>query len=347
MNMTGKLRLTYLLARRGPAIALALVVVGTLVVGAAGWMYATPETTQVTDRTNVQTVRSELHSSARVTGNSTLYEDGTRLRDPPVYLSSAMPTATLNLTIAVPSDQPVRVAREVTLVYRATRDGETFWQQSRRLAREETTTRSGEATTLARLDPQAIQQRVGQLQTEIGTAGSITVELRYAVTYETDRYEGRFETAVPLTLTDGWYAIDTESVERTHGTPETRTVIVPDPNRGLYSGAGVLGGISILAGVAIGGVYYTRLRNVREAALAHSVHRERYDDWISRGTVPETLEAPTIRTESLEELIDVAIDTNNRVIHDSDRELYVVFTAAATYYFDSGSWWLDGLVNDA
>lgn len=342
MNMTGKLRLTYLLARRGPTIALALVVVGTLILGAAGWMYATPETTQVTDQTNVQTVRSELHSSARVTENSTLYDEGTRLRDPPVYLFSAAPTATLNLTTAAPSNQPVRVAQEVTLVYKATRNGETFWQQSRRLAQEETTTQSGEATTVAQLDPRAIQQRVDQLQTEIGTAGSITVELRYTVAYETDRYEGRLETAVPLTLTDDWYAIDTESVERTHGTPETRTVTVPDPNRGLYSGAGLLGGVSILAGVIIGGVYYTRLRNVSEEALAYSVHQERYDDWISRGTIPETLEAPTIQTESLEELIDVAIDTGNRVIYDSDRELYVVFTGAATYYFDGESWWFDG-----
>jgi hypothetical protein len=341
-NVVGALRLKYLLARHGPTLALALVLGGALLVGAAGWASATPETTQVTDRTDVETVRSELHSSARVTGNSTLYENGTRLHDPPVYLLAATPAATLNLTTTVPSDGSVRIAQELTVVYTATRDGETFWQRSQELARTETTTQSGNVTIRARLDPQAIQQRASQFRNEIGTAGSIAVELRFTVVYETNRYEGRFATTVPLTLTDDWYAIDAKSVDRTHGTPVTRTVTVPNQNDALHLGAGLLGGISILLGAGIGGVYYTRLQAIDEASLAHRVHRERYDGWISRGTVPETLDTPTIQTESLEELVDVAIDTRSRVIYDPDRELYVVFTDAATYCFDSDDWWFTG-----
>jgi len=343
MSMIGKHRLKYLVVRRGPAIALALVVVGALVGGVAGWAYADPETTQVTDQTERQTVRSELHSSARVTGNSTLYDEGTRLHDPPVYLFSAAPTATLNLTTAVPSARSIRTTQNLTVVYTATRDGETFWQRSDELQRQETTAQSGSVTTRARIDPRAIQQRAARFESEIGTAGSVDVKLRLTVTYETDRYEGRLTTAVPLAITDNWYAIDSKSTERTHSTPVTRTVTVPDQNRDRYLGAGLLGGVSILVGSAVGGVYHARFRDVREETLVHRIHRERYDDWISRGTVPDTLAAPTVRTESLEGLVDVAIDTETRVVYDPDQKLYVVFTDAATYRFDG--WWFDGPSN--
>lgn len=337
--MIGKHRLKYLITRQGPMIALALVLVGALVIGAAGWMYATPETAEVTDQTNRVTISSGLHSNARVTGNSSLYETGTQLHDPPVYLFSATPTATLNLTTTVPADQSVDVTQEVTVVYTATRDGEPFWQRSSTLAREETTTQSGSVTTRTGLDPRAIQRQVTQLENEIGTAGSVSVRLQYTVIYETAQYEGQLTTTAPLTITDDWYVIGTESVERTHSTPVSRTVTVPDQNRDRYLIAGGLGGLLILAGTGIAGLYYTRLQDIDENALAYHVHRERYTDWISRGKLPESLQSPAIQTESLEDLIDVAIDTGNRAIYDSERELYVVFTDTATYYFDDGGWW--------
>lgn len=341
--MSAKLRLEYLVARRGPAVALALVVVGTLAVGAAGWAYANPQTTEVTDRTHTQTVDAELHSSARVTNDTELYESGTRLRDPPIYLYSAAPKATLNLTTKVPPDQPVRVTQEIAVVYTATRDGETFWNRSERLTRTETTTRSGSVTTDTRIDPRAIQRRVDRLQSEVGTAGSVDVRLRVAVSYETDRYRGEIATTAPIELSDDGYAIETASAERTHGTPVTRTVTVPRRNGDLYLGVGALGAVAILLGAGVAGAYFTRLRDVSEEPLEYRVHRNRYSDWISRGAIPEPMAEPSIRTESLEGLVDVAIDTDTRVVYDPDRELYAVFTEAATYYFEDAGWWFDDL----
>jgi hypothetical protein len=64
-------------------------------------------------------------------------------------------------------------------------------------------------------------------------------------------------------------------------------------------------------------------------------------DWISRGAIPESVAEPSIRTESLEGLVDVAIDADTRAVCDPDCELYAVSTEAATYYFEDPGWWFD------
>ncbi|MDY6765217.1 MAG: DUF5305 family protein [Halobacteria archaeon] len=57
-------------------------------------------------------------------------------------------------------------------------------------------------------------------------------------------------------------------------------------------------------------------------------------DWVSKGRVPsETMNGSSIEVDSLEDLVDVAIDTNNRVIEDTDRNKYVVINDEIVYTY--------------
>lgn len=329
--MTGFQRLHYLLARNGPTIAAALVVAGLLTLSGVGWAYTHPSTTEVTERTDVRTVGTELHTSAVVTGESALYADGTRLRDEPVYLLPTTPRSRINLTTTTPANASVQVEHHLELVYTVSRGDEAFWRRSRTLLREETT-RAGAVTASERIDAREIRERFERIRDEVGTAGTPRVALRLTVSYEVDGYSDRLALTVPIRFGDGWYEIGTDSAERTHGTPVTRTVTVPPRNRGLSLGAGAAGVLSVL----VGGTVLYRLRGRRHAdeERAHRVHRARYADWISTGELPAELGDRTVRTATLEDLVDVAIDTGNRVVHDPNKGLYVVFTETATYRYE-------------
>lgn len=331
--MAGRQRLRYHLARNGRTVAAVLVVAGLLTLGGVGWAYATPPTTEVTERTQTRTVHSELHTGAVVTGDSVLYSNGTRLRDEPIYLTTPTPRARVNATTTTPPNASVRVTQRLDLVYSVARENEVFWEDSRTLVREETT-RSGNVTAGARLDARAVRDRLDRIRDEVGTAGTPRVELRLTVTYEVDGYEGRLETTVPVRLGNDWYSIGTDSVERTHGTPVTRTVTVPRRNPGLYVGGGLAGGLSLVTGLVLTGLRRRRVGRCSERELAHRVHRARYSDWISTAELPADLGEPSVRTSSLEDLVDVAIDTGNRVVHDPERGVYAVFAATATYRYE-------------
>jgi len=329
--MPGLERLRYLLARNGTTVAAVLVVAGLLALSGVGWAYTHPPTTEVTERTDTRTVGTELHTSAVVTGDSALYANGTRLRDQPVYLLPTTARPRINLTTTTPSNASVRVEQHLELVYTVGRGDEVFWEQSRTLLREETT-RAGTVTAEERIDARAVRERFERIRDEVGTAGTTRVALRLTVSYEVDGYSDRLGLTVPVRFGDGWYEIGTDAVERTHGTPVTRTVTVPRRNRGLYVGVGGAGVLSVLVGGA--GLYRLRGRRHAEAELAHRVHRARYADWISTGELPAELGDRTVRTATLEDLVDVAIDTDNRVVHDPDKGLYVVFTGTATYRYE-------------
>lgn len=325
-------RVAYVLARYGPRVAVVLLLAGAAALGSAGWVAANPPTTEVTDRTNRVTVESTVTASALVTGNTSLYEEGTRLTDQPVYLDAATPRPRLTLRTALPGDRPVTVVHRVAVVYRATRNGETFWSNRTVLADETTTTSGDAATTRTHLSIPAVRSRLRAVRAEVGDAGSVEAVVRATVEYDLPAYDGTFEETVGLGLSRQSYTLDGASASRAHGTPETRVVTVPGRNpwpHRLLGGAGVA---ALLAGVAVG------VRHYREGGdadrLAHEVHRERYAEWISRGSVPAGLGDRAVQIESLEALVDVAIDTGNRVIADAERGHYAVIDGPTVYYFD-------------
>lgn len=332
MSRLAILRSKVVLARHGPALVLCFALVGTALLGGAGWAYANPPTTEVTTQTNEQTIRSEIHTSAVTTGNSSLYRPGTRLTDQPVYLLSSSPSVTLTQRTTVPEARPVRIEQRMTLRYRVSRDGSVFWEESHLLTRNETTTSTGELVTNTSVDIRGIRARLTEIQSEIGRAGAVRAQLVVAVSYETDQYDGELTEVVPVELTDTWYAVEASPVERTHGVQETRTVPLPTRNPlGYLLPAGI--GLSLLA--AAGAVAIGHHRGFDRPRLERRVQELRYTDWISTGSVSDLPTDTTISIDSLEGLVDIAIDTDSRVIRDEGHDVYVVISDSVLYYYGS------------
>lgn len=339
--MSSLLRLKRLVASHGVPIAVVLVIVGLLAFAGAWSTYTAVSSETVSEQVNQQTVATGLETRAVVTGNSSLYEQGEELRNLPVYFFEASPNLTLALETRSPADERVTVTQSIVLEFRATRDGEVFWSENRTLVRDSEQTREGVVRSSVSLDMPEIRSTVDDRRSEVSDVGVFHTDLLISVQYETQRYSGSFETATSLVMTGRAYWVAGDVAEsRTHAETVTRTVSGErDPL--TYGGLGLLGLLS-LAAAAAAALWHQRLDAL---AIETRLYRSNYEEWISDGEFPTGTSKKYVRINSLEDLVDIAIDSNKRVLYDEDFDLYAIIDADIIFYFstdpESVDSWLD------
>lgn len=328
MIPTPVLRVRHALATASRWTVALFLVLGMVLAGVGLWTYAHPPTTDVVDRENEQTVRSTLNVSANVTGNSSMFERGTRVSGLPVYFRSSMPRATLVRQTSVPADRPVEVTHELSLVYRVTREDELIWRDRTVLVADATTTESGSVVVRTPLDVREVTQRRREIRSEVGSAGTVSVVLRTNVTYRTGTYEGRLTDTTDVVLGSDWYDVPPTTAERTHARRVERTVAVGHQSPWPYAVPAGLGVGLVLVGVAT----LVFRRRGSPAATAREIHRRRHEEWISEGRLPPR-PAGVVTVETLDDLVDVAIDARKRVVHDVEDDRYVVVDGRTWYCY--------------
>lgn len=320
----------------GPPLAIGLAIIGALALGGAGWIYTHPPTTTVTDQTDKQTVQSALQTSAVVTGESALYREGDRIENQPVYFTSATPNLTLSVQTTVPDEQSVHVVQSIELVTVATYDGTAFWQNTRTLEREEMTTSNGTATTSTALDVRQLEEEIAPVRNEVGSAGSLAVFIRVTTAYETGQYSGTLRDRTRLQLSERTYTIAPVTLETTETTPKTREIVLPTRDASAYTIPAGIGVSALLGAVIVVGLYR---RRDRWETVEDQLHHGRYAEWISAGTLAVDIGEQYVPMETLEDLVDIGIDMNKRVIYDSGRGVYAVIDGEMVYYYGEESTW--------
>jgi hypothetical protein len=339
--MSFDLRLRAFLADYGTAVAAALVVISLAAAGGAWYLYDTPRTEQVSETVDRQEIRTAVDHSALVTGNTTLYERGERLSNQPVYLVDASPALDLTVRTAVP-EVPVDLRMRLSVRLAAVYDGEAYWESRRILVAERTTVQGGSHTVRTTLNATDLRNRLGEARNETAGVGTLSSALELNVSYETDRYSGTIERSVPVEFTERAYLVDGDvEVSRAESRTVTRTV-TRQRSPFQYGGAAVASALSMLLAIAIGRAVYGGIDRERiEAELA----RQRNSEWISRGELPTNTGGRHVRIDTLEDLVDIAIDSNRRVIHDAEFDAYAVVDENVVYYYAAGELavdtWLD------
>lgn len=326
--LPGRRKFRYLLATRGTVVIVTLALIAALAFLGAGATYANPSTIDVDTDSNQQTVEMTLSTHATATNATSMYNRGDRLEDQPVYLRSAAPSATVVAETAVLDASEVEHDQTTTLVYEArTRDGTVFWQDREQLAHEEA--RTDPVRSEATLDVEEIADRHRAITADLGDGGSAHVYVEIRTDYRTDSYAGTMVESSDLSLRTDSYAIEPIAATNTHGTPsvDTRT----DTTSGLSPGEMlflpyvtlVLGiGGAVAAGGAVVG--HRLRREIDPAVETAAIHYDRYEEWISRGALPPIDPRSVIVMETLADLVDVAIDTDGRVIYDPIQGCYAV-----------------------
>lgn len=310
MTVPGLLQLRLFATRHRRAMLVGLLAVALVATVGAGWAYAKPGETTATDRRHPQTVAGTVETSAVVTGDSSVFDRGETLTDRRVYLLEATPNLTLTGRVDAPAGATVR--QRLLVQYRVTRDDRVVWTDSRVLAAG-TEPRVGTTVNVSR-----VRARARRIQEAFGAAATVGMGLRYVVDYETDRYEGRLNATVPLTFTDRAYVVDGDlAAEETRTTPVTVTrQRSPD-----YATVGLLAGVALLASAGAA-VLLGRDDLPGLAADGEALQHQRYAEWVSRGRLPVFAADQHVEMDSLADLVNLAIDSNERVVYDAEQNSY-------------------------
>ncbi|MFB6251615.1 MAG: DUF5305 family protein [Halobellus sp.] len=353
------LRLKYLLSRYGTLAIVGLLLVSTVAFASAALAYAEPpETQQITEQTDKQSFETTVNTSAAVTENTTLYEPDQTLSNMPVYLLSASPNVTIRAQTAVPDDRAIAVTQQIRIELYATRAEDVFWRETRTLANDSAQVTDGRLETQATINVREIRDgRLNEVQSEVQGVGAVRAEIHVDTVYESDKYQGSLSVTTPMRITDRSYTIDApRSDERSHTTPVTRTVAVSGAEAavgasdlsnataqaGLLPGTGpnavgsdtaLRSGLGILALAAALVLWRVQDRLPDREGIEQAYDKLRYTEWISRGRIPESDTYQRVVIEEFVDLIDIAIDSDKRVIHDRTQDRYGVIDGTTIYQY--------------
>jgi hypothetical protein len=332
--MSVSVRSQRVIAHYGLVLGIILIIIGVVALGGAWFVFSNPPVNQVSEQTDQQRIQTSSETRAVVTGtNQTLYEQGRVLVDKSAYLFKVSPVMTLEITTSVPEGQPVTVQHRLSTTFTASRDEELFWSETRLLKHDDTQVRDGQASMEVSLNVTEMRNLISDRQSAVGGVGSFSHALNLTVDYDTGQYSGQISDRTLFTFAGGGYWLDGGlSGSASHSETVTRQE-TGSPNMSQVFILGGLGGLFLLLGIALA-ILYFRTPDVER--LETMIARSRYDEWISNGQIPTKSEREYIRIETLEDLVDIAIDQNKRVLYDANYDAYAVIESDHVYYFATG-----------
>ncbi|MDG5759178.1 DUF5305 domain-containing protein [Natronococcus sp. A-GB1] len=294
--------------------------------------------------------------SATVQEENEVFPVGTELSDRSMYFAEVAPELEATFTYAYDApDGDVAVDVEADRVIRSV--GETddeeeevleYWATNETLAQEETESLAPgeEQTTSFSVDvpettaeAEAIQEDLNESVGDLETVVEVQVALEGTIDGESvdrvDSYE------LVIEPDDATYAVEAPAAEeRTE--ERTEEVAVAGSSGGLSSVVLALLGVGSVAALGVLGVARRKGTLAPSAAELERINdqyeREEFDDWISRGRLPaEVRERSRIEIATLEDLVDVAVDCDRRVLEDErDGRYYVVDDRSVYVYVPEG-----------
>jgi hypothetical protein len=325
-------------------LVVALLVGGGLTYGA----YGTTETTVKQERTAQAQYVGTFDHEADVAVDGPVFDAGTTLSNRTTYFTRATPVldGTFRYSYSATDGGNVSVTATVEAVFRSVADGENggeYWRVTRPLNRTTASLSPGETVRLA------FSENVTELLNESqrydesvgGTPGSLEVAFVADVTTEgtvNGQSIDRSRTyRLGLDADDSVYRLDDPGTI-TNGTQQTRAVRT-QVQAGLL---GRLGGpallvVSLFGLLGLGTLRYQgrlALSEDERAYMAYERDRNEYDEWITAARLPPAArDGPTVEVASLEGLVDIAIDSDRRVIENGDDSEYVTVVDDVVYRF--------------
>lgn len=334
------MRLRALLDRRYAIVVAILLLLAA--VGAWG-VYAThvaPETE--TDERVVAswTGTGEFEHGATVVNETEAFPAGERVADRSTYFTTAMPEldgAYVYTYEGADGDLDVRTELELVIRSVGEEDDEeiVYWQVSEPLGEELTEgLDAGESHEIPfEVDVAATNDRIETIEEELDASpGDSELVVRARTSVEGSAAGEPVEESVVHDMhvepDDGTYTVGNPATyEESYESVERATVPVEQsPLRSIGSPLLLVASLACLGALVGARNRGTLVPDEDRTRIEHERRRAEFDDWISRGRLPPELrDRPRVAVESLEELVDVAIDSDRRVIEEvSDGSYYVV-----------------------
>ena len=328
----------------------ALVLAVLIVVGVVGlWMgytaFLSPATVSEEQTVSTWSKTATFTHSAEVTRRNPVYPVGTTLRDRTAYFPLIAPElgGEHRFDYAASENASVDARTTVRLLTRSTDGEETYWQSSTLLGSNDATDlRPGDTLrTDYRFNLNESRRTIERIDETFGDSIGDPEVVVQATTRVTGTVNGRtvdrtFTSSITLTPEGDAFVVDdpgrdresfeqTRRVQRTQEYPMLWKLSTPVLLIVGFGGAGLL----------------AWLRRLDQLSLSHEertrVVRARYEEWISHADLPAALDYPeskTVELHSLTDLVDVAADSNNRVLYDASQGRYAILDDERCYVYD-------------
>ncbi len=347
--MSVSIQIKHQVAVYGTVFGAVLIVLGLGAIMAGGYVFMNPPVEETPPQeTDVQEFSVAIDHSAEVVQQTPLYEPPATVENQPVYFINGTPTLRLHAVTDMPDDREINVTHELRLYREVSFQDTLFWDEQETLAIDSAVVEDGQLLVEADLEIESVAGRNAEIRQLVDGIGSVSTGIQLRTIYETesvegDAYEGELLAQSELEITDRAYWLSDEP-----SASSTESVTIPGSVDEQPPDTTVVGALGALAILLIGGgigliVWSARTADVRE--LEEQVYRSRYDEWISEGDFPTNAGKQYVYISSLEDLVDIAIDTGKRVIHDPDLETYGVVDDDLVYYHARDPMTIDSWVN--
>ncbi|MEF8785572.1 MAG: DUF5305 domain-containing protein [Haloarculaceae archaeon] len=332
----------------------AIVVVALVVALAGGYLtmgaYGETETRTEVHQTTVWESSGSFTHSAAVVNDTAVYDEGDRLHNRSSYFRELTPRldGAFVYTYTARDGGNLTSSATTRLVFRSVEDVEDgatteYWRLDSPLANRTATLSPGERLRVPfSVNVSAAEQRLDEVDAQFGgTPGTkelyLETELTLSGTRNGDPVDRTRTYQLPITPTDSVYEVGADGpvVHSGNQSQQVTEPVQPGPLRSY--GGPLLLVLGLATTICCVGGRYTGMLSVSDTErewVAYRDARNEFDDWISSVRIPET-EVPdsTVEVESLEDLVDIAIDTDGRVLEVTDRDTFFLFGEHRTYVY--------------
>ncbi len=287
--------------------------------------------------------------SAPITNDSLPFAAGERASNRPLYYTSLSKELVGSYRYGYTADSgSVNVTTDTYLLIRGGRIEnnnmtETYWEISEPLAADSETVAPGETHRLNfTVNIIEVLETIGTVEQQLAASEGL-VDVRVVSVSElsgnvdSDRVDTTYRSELPIVVSPSTFRVDTPAtIDETHESFETVEVLA-EPSPLQAYGSIVAFGLVVMLLILVAGLRYsgyTKLTDQEQELIAIKQARERFTEWITTGEFPSEREyEQTVLVDSLEGLVDVAIDTNKRVIEDEQLGVSTVLDDTYIYIY--------------
>lgn len=348
MESKRRLRLRAALERWLPVLV-GIAIIGTVVFG---WLAVSTHITpgmHTEERVTLSwSTDGNFEHEATVQNANSVFPVGTTVENRPLYYSQIMPIAdgTFEHSYRAVGDGSLTIVTQISVVIRSTGEESSteYWRVSRELISAETSNVApGETAPVEfSVNVSRVQQRLESIRSDLGsTPGTIQTAIVADVemngTVSGKQIDRRESYRIPVSFQESTYSFGAVGSGNQY---EQRERVMVTNEYSLLRKIGSLAGLGFSVMVLLGFVHVHRrgissLSSIEQEQLAYLDARSEYDDWITSVELPaEATPSQEAMVGSLEGLVDLAIDTEERVLADSSSGRYLVVHDGVTYVYN-------------
>jgi hypothetical protein len=306
-------------------LAVLLFIIGSGLLVSVHLEYTPTEERDITN-TKLDQVEMESYTSSVVTENTSLFNKSDVVTGP-VYINGSNPNVTLTQTYR--SDREIQMSSEVAVVINGSEDGWTFWKDQYVIDSRQFKF-SGEYTYQSKINIQRIRNRALTIRDVFGGQGDIKVDIVIDNQYSNDLYSSSFDRGSRIIFRDQTYSIipPERSYIRSHSYEVVQGTEEYGDMKFVKSGVGI-----IFAGLII---LILRLVLADKSRRRKDYILMRFSDWISSADDLSTNvrnKDNVIELSSCEDLVDIAADSNRRVVYMKSRDLLFIIDDNILYEY--------------